>query len=181
MTYPQPQPWSRGRKIAVALIVGVCLCLVLAPLIIVGGTILYMQAKRSSQLNAGIVQLAGLAYAARSLRNPDGDYGQGSLVPMLLADSRLPQDMGIPGSPDHLRHAWDGIATVAGRGTAFDVGLEGIPGDVCIRLPTMNSHSQGYMALAINGQAVVLPAEIDATKRLCQFGNDGNRLILTYQ
>lgn len=174
---------QKGLTLAETLMV-----LAIGAVAIVGGTILYMQASRSSKMNQGIIQLATLSSQIRTVYSGQSTFGTGDMVPSLAAANAIPADMRVETSPVTMKNAWGGavtaVASVAGSGQSqFIITMSNVPADACVRLPTINSGSVGgaFAAVSINGTSVAMPVTLQTATGACNSVAAGNTLAFTYQ
>lgn len=132
---------------------------------VVAGALALYNAASTSQSSTQLLQdVTSIRGAVKSIWASQGNYGEGSLVPTLVAANRLPTTVRVTGTGAEatLTHVLGGAVTITGDTNTFDIGVLSVPKDVCISLSTGTTSWSGVKIGTADQTVPLKPADAAA-------------------
>ncbi len=132
--------------------------------VVAGALALYNAASVSQSSTQLLQDVTSIRGAVKSIWASQGNYGDGSLVSTLVAANRLPTTVRVSDDGTTLTHVLGGAVTITGDTNTFDIGVAGVPKDVCISLSTGTTSWSG---VKIGSAAQTIPLTPTAAATAC--------------
>lgn len=112
----------------------------IAAVVIVGAVVLYNNTSSSQRTNDALAQIQAYSTGVKGMYSGQSNYGTGSLAPVVINGGIAP-DNAVNGTG--LVNPWGNPSHVFGTNDRFQIALESVPQDACVRILASNLLTNG--------------------------------------